>query len=100
MQLEELHKDKFAEYLQDEFKVLDEPSSKFSLQLVEVSDRVKSPHQEIFALLFHGPAKPFMLQGIHKLKHSQLGEMDIFLVPVGQDVDGFQYEAVFNRLVS
>lgn len=28
-----------------------------------------------------------------------LGRFDLFLVPVGQEADGFLYEAVFNRLL-
>ncbi len=98
--LEELHADRFAEYINSEFQVLDYLPVQFALRMVEVQERSKSPQQEIFALLFHGPGQYFMPQGIHKLKHSQLGEIDLFLVPVGQDPQGFQYEAVFNRLIS
>src|SRR5438105_12018132 len=99
MTLEELHIDRFAESINSEFQVVDHSSVEFALQLLEVNERVNSPHQENFALLFHGPAPFFLPQGIYKLKHSHLGELDLFLVPVGQDSEGFQYEAVFNRLV-
>ena len=99
MMLEGFHADRFAESINSEFQVVDHPSAEFALQLVEVNERVKSSHQENFALLFHGPALFFLPQGIHKLRHSHLGELDLFLVPVGQDSEGFQYEAVFNRLV-
>ncbi len=97
--LDELHVDVFAEYIHSEFQVMDDPSIQLALQLVEVTERTKSPHQEIFNLLFHGPAQYFLPQGIHKLNHGRLGEIELFLVPVGQDAQGFQYEAVFNRLV-
>ena len=40
-----------------------------------------------------------MPQGIHRLTHSNLGELELFLVPVGRDSAGFQYEAAFNNLI-
>ena len=100
MQLEELQQARFTELLNSDFQVFDDPATAFAVRLVEVNDRATTPHQEVFTLLFHGPTKNFIGQGIHKLKHKDLGEIDIFLVPVGQDKDGFQYEAIFNRLVS
>ncbi len=99
MKLEELHQEGFTEYIDSEFRVMDHPSGEFALRLVEVNDRMTTPRQEIFSLLFHGPAGFFLPQGIYRLKHGDLGELDLFLVPVGQDQQGFQYEAVFNRLV-
>lgn len=99
MELEKLHKDRFAEYLHGEFQVVDDPANEFAIRLVEVSGRTSSPHQEVFALVFHGSEKRFLNQGIHKLRHNHMGEIDIFLVPVGRDQHGFHYEAIFNRLV-
>jgi hypothetical protein len=88
-----------AEYVGKEFDVLDDPGRSFCLTLTQVIEHVKTDRQETFSLFFHGPAEPFMSQGIHKLKNDRLGELDIFLVPVGQDQDGFQYEAVFNHMI-
>ncbi len=97
--LEEFHADTFAEYINGEFQVLDDLPVPFTLRMVGVQEQSKSPHQEVFTLIFHGPGQNFLPQGIHKLQHSELGEIDLFLVPVGQDAQGFQYEAVFNRLI-
>jgi hypothetical protein len=99
IRLEELHVDLLRDRINDEFLVMGEASAGSALRLVEVSERASAPHQEAFALLFHGPTQYFLPQGIYKLKHAGLGEMDLFLVPVAQDFQGFQYEAVFNRLV-
>lgn len=49
-----------------------------------------------FSLYFHGPADPMLLQAIHQLKHGELGEFGLFLVPVGRTADGFEYEAAFS----
>lgn len=49
-----------------------------------------------FSLYFHGPADPMLLQAIHQMKHGELGEFGMFLVPVGRTADGFEYEAAFN----
>jgi len=88
-----------TEQVDTEFEVMDDPSRTFGLKLTNVVEHVKTEHQETFSIYFHGPSDLFMAQGIHKLKHAELGELDIFLVPVGQDKDGFQYEAVFNHTI-
>ena len=35
-------------------------------------------------------------QRIYRLEHNGLGELDIFLVPIGKDADGVSYQAMFN----
>ena len=89
----------FIEYVNTQFDLLDDPSRAFSLTLTNVVEHVKTERQEVFSLFFYGPADSFVSQGIHRLKHSQMGELELFLVPVGQDKDGFQYEAAFNNLI-
>jgi len=32
------------------------------------------------------------------LQHERMGTIDLFLVPIGKDESGFQYESVFNRV--
>ena len=51
--------------------------------------------REPFSLLFVGPADPLLPQATYLLTHPALGELPVFLVPVGQDADGVRYEAVF-----
>jgi hypothetical protein len=87
-------------YVGTEFDVLDDPAHLFCLKLTEIVEHLKTERQEAFSLFFRGPSNSHLLQGIHKLKHAQLGEFEIFLVPVAQDKDGFQYEAAFNHVIS
>jgi len=96
--LAEIKANMLAEHVGTEFLVLDEPSGSASLTLSSVVEHTMTEHQEAFSLFFHGPADSFLSQGIHKLRHDKLGELEIFLVPVAGDKDGFQYEAVFNHV--
>lgn len=50
--------------------------------------------QTPFSLLFRSTAS--LPQQIQTLVHPSLGEVDIFLVPVGRDGDATVYQAVFN----
>jgi hypothetical protein len=88
-----------AEYVGTQFDVLDDPSRAFSLTLTNVVEHVKTEQQETFSIFFHGPLDPFMVQGMHQLKHTDLGALSMFLVPIGQESDGFEYEAVFNHRI-
>ena len=49
-----------------------------------------------FALAFRGPGEPLLPQGIYRLEHEGLGALEIFIVPMGRDESGTEYEAVFN----
>ncbi len=97
--LDKLHKDMFDGLLHEPFQVLQPGLASFDLKLVEVTEHLHTARQESFSVFFHGPASPFMQQGMYRLCHEKLGEVDLFLVPVGRDSDGYQYEAVFNHLI-
>ena len=49
-----------------------------------------------FSLVFRGPADLLLPQGIHALRHPELGELSIFLVQLDQAADGSVFEAVFT----
>jgi len=48
-----------------------------------------------FSVMFGGPAAPIVPQGIQRLHHPALGELELFLVPVTPDACGARYQAVF-----
>ena len=53
---------------------------------------------EQFAALFIGPMEPsYVRQGIYRFVHDALGEMDLFMVPVGPGKTGMQYEVCITR---
>lgn len=82
------------------------PAVELSLTVVEARplrdgspDGVREGGSErSFSVLFRGPSTPALTQGIHRLRHAQIGPHDIFLVPLGTDPSGTTYEAVFNRM--
>ena len=49
-----------------------------------------------FSLVFTGPIEPVLPQRTYRLAHDELGDLEIFIVPIGRDDAGVRYEAVFN----
>jgi len=55
-------------------------------------ESIREPFSLTFVL-----GRPLRLpQGIYQMRHPQLGEMEIFLVPIGVDANSSTFEAVFN----
>jgi hypothetical protein len=48
-----------------------------------------------FSLLFAAPKGPWLPQAIYSIKHSSLGTLEIFLVPIGPLPGGNGYQAIF-----
>ncbi|EAP99102.1 hypothetical protein JNB_03000 [Janibacter sp. HTCC2649] len=48
-----------------------------------------------FSLLFRGPLSPALGQGTYDVRHAELEDFVLFLVPLGPDADGPRYEASF-----
>jgi hypothetical protein len=49
-----------------------------------------------FSLMFRNGSPLLFPQQTYRMQHPRLGELDIFLVPVARDREGFLYQAVFN----
>ncbi len=66
-----------------------------------VLDRVQPmpapPGSEQFSLYFRRTGE-VLAQGVCLLEHDDLGELDLFLVPVAREVDTVEYEACFSLL--
>jgi hypothetical protein len=59
--------------------------------------RTHGDRTEPFSLTFVGPRDKPLPQATYSLEHSELGSLEIFLVPIGPNADGQpRYEAVFN----
>jgi hypothetical protein len=88
----------FSEHLNTKFRIHPDESTVVETELIEAQDAGSTPKQERFSLIFRGPHEPYLAQRIYRIEHDQMGTLELFLVPIGRDDDGFQYEAVFNRI--
>jgi hypothetical protein len=68
-----------------------------AVRLVEVKARPAPPGHEQFSVLFVGPASPVWPQGTYRFVHAGLGEIDLFMVPVGRASAGVEYEVCISR---
>ena len=49
-----------------------------------------------FSLLFRANGASDLPQHTYRLEHAALGDLDLFLVPIGPDAVGMRFEAVFS----
>ena len=49
-----------------------------------------------FSLIFRSATPVVLPQKLYRLKNVDMGALDVFLVPIGRDVQGIVYLAVFN----
>ena len=71
---------------------------RIDIVLFSATENTRSPDLEQFSLLFRGPAETPVPQATYTMSHPELGEFPLFLVPVGRDARGMNYEALFNRI--
>ena len=88
----------FTQQAGTKFKVQVDENNGVELELAEVSELKLYPRQEEFTIVFRGPSNAFLDQGVRLFTHDQIGEFELFIVPIRQDEQGFYYEAVFNRI--
>ena len=88
----------FSQNANTKFQVQVDENTAVEVELVDVTELKVHPQQEEFTLTFRGPLNAFLDQGVRPFTHDQMGQFELFIVPVKQDADGFYYEAVFNRL--
>lgn len=87
----------FLDHLNTRFRVIVEAADPLEVELVKVTS-LSSTGNVQFSIQFQGPGNLFLTQRTYTLEHEILGAFDLFLVPVGKNSKGFEYEAVFNRL--
>lgn len=67
-----------------------------SLRLVEIARKGESERRgDAFSLLWQSDTDTILPQGSYVLEHDELGELELFIVPVGETDKGVHYEAIF-----
>lgn len=97
--MENISENTFRDNLNTEFSIRINDADAVELELIECNDLGSTPKHEQFSILFRGPLQPFLQQMIYELRHEELGDVSIFLVPVRKDSEFVYYEAVFNRFI-
>lgn len=100
MDIEWLTYDQFSGRIGERFGLVvgDGPAS--GLELIEATQGTaaggRGPEGQErlqFSLVFRG--SPALSQGTYRIRHEELGELDLFLVPIGRDGELTKYEAAF-----
>lgn len=99
MMLDKLTSASFRPCLQQQFRIdLDE--GRYDLELidvVEVGPENIGDRRRQFSLVFRNEREDVYLpQATYLLTHPQMGELTLFLVPLGPHDDGMRYEALFT----
>jgi hypothetical protein len=98
MTTEPLTRDLFGDKIGQTW-VLDEsdvPPIELTLTEVETVQNYAKLAREPFSLLFTTRGDFVLPQRIYALRHGTLGQMSIFLVPIGRSGDTTTYQALFN----
>lgn len=88
----------FHGQLNQKFLVQVEGAEPVELELVEVSNLTVTPRQEMFSIVFQAAGPTAMPQQIYTLENETMGQIKLFLVPIGKNDTSVSYEAVFNRV--
>ncbi|HEX8560085.1 MAG TPA: hypothetical protein VF668_18455 [Pyrinomonadaceae bacterium] len=92
--------EEFRRHLGTKFAVRVNAPRPVELELDEVRGYGSQPNEpggmERFSLFFYGPGDIMLTQGSFSLEHPEMGDLLLFMVPVGQDARGFRYEVIFN----
>ncbi len=95
--LEHLTRETLSHHLNTKFRLYFDGSKAVEVELIEVTGG-ETTRQENFSVIFRGPVDHPFWQRIYRMEHEQLGDFELFLVPIRKDAQGFYYEAVFNRV--
>lgn len=104
--LDKLTIDDFEKRIGETFQVTPQDGEPFELELrradaspygeQEGEEAQKARERKPFSVEFHSRRNEHVPQQIFAVKHDDMGEFDLFLVPLGPDAEGHRYEAVFG----
>jgi hypothetical protein len=89
----------FTPHLGQPFHLMPDGAATIEVELIEaipLGGAEEGNQRAPFSIVFRGPVRPVFPQRIYPIAHRELGEFDLFLVPIGPDGAGMRYEAVFT----
>lgn len=89
----------FAPFLDHPFQISFTPDTSLPavLILAQEFDSYSPADRKPFSLIFRTEQKKeYFPQAIRILHHPEKGEISVFLVPLGPDLQGMRYEAIFS----
>jgi len=89
----------FSRNLNTKFKVYRTDEDIFDAELVEALELRNDDILYSFSVIFLLPSEFGFEQRIFKFEHSELGVLELFIVPVRQTDLGIRYEALFNYVI-
>lgn len=101
MNLSELRLETFEPLVGQQFTATMPDGKQFVVKLASVGklmERIRSTRlkRQPFSLYFEGTPEFFLTQHIYKFTHPEVGDMDIFIVPIAREDGTYWYEAVFT----
>jgi hypothetical protein len=96
---QELTRDDYAACVNMDFIVDLSPEQKVTMKLSEVTELKERFSQQTFSLIFHAPETTPIEQGQFTVHNEKLGDIDLFMVPIGKDKRGVMFQSLFNRLI-
>jgi hypothetical protein len=98
--LDQLTVENFEPHIGSSFWAEFPNGAKVELRLVRTAKVMESEaaqlHRHPFSLFFVGPKSFQLKQHIYRLGHEAMEPLEVFLVPVGEAKDAYEYEAVFT----
>lgn len=95
--LDILRIENFADRVGETFRLRLDSGDGVDLELVEATGTGGTElERKPFSLVFRAPEGAVEQQQIFRLEHDDLGELDLFLVPLGPGKEGMLCEAVFT----
>ena len=96
--------DEFSKHVNTNFRATLDAETTADLELAEVkvytSKHEEQSGMERFSVYFTGSADPLLPQKLYAFQHDEMGEFEVFIVPLSRNDEGSRYEAVFNYFKS
>lgn len=95
--MKQLRLEDFTDKVGATFRLRTDDGEAIDVELIEAAKTGKQVlERQPFSIVFRIPDGVVEHQRIYRVEHDELGEIDLFLVPIGPGKEGMQCEAVFT----